>query len=84
MIEEKKPGESEKLKGMRELNPAEIQAMNEVAELGNQFGELLERFESPYEEYFENIDQRWLSIGRTQIQQGIMAVKRAIGRPENF
>lgn len=28
-----------------------------------------------------SVDQRWLSIGRTQIEQGFMAVNRAIFRP---
>lgn len=29
----------------------------------------------------EGIDQRWLAIGRTQIEQGFMAVNRAVFRP---
>jgi len=29
----------------------------------------------------EDIDQRWLAIGRTQIEQGFMAVNRSIFRP---
>lgn len=28
-----------------------------------------------------NVDPRWLSIGRTQIEQGFMAVNRAVFRP---
>lgn len=27
------------------------------------------------------IDQRWLAIGRTQIEQGFMAVNRAVAKP---
>jgi hypothetical protein len=27
------------------------------------------------------VDQRWLAIGRTQIEQGFMAVNRAVFRP---
>jgi len=30
----------------------------------------------------ESIDQRWLAIGRTQIEQGFMAVNRSIFKPE--
>lgn len=29
----------------------------------------------------EEIDKRWLAIGRTQIEQGFMAINRAIFRP---
>ena len=29
----------------------------------------------------DDIDQRWLAIGRTQIEQGFMAVNRSIFRP---
>lgn len=30
------------------------------------------------------IDQHWLAIGQTHLQQGFMAVQRAIVRPEGF
>lgn len=29
----------------------------------------------------QTVDQRWLAIGRSQIEQGFMAVNRAIFRP---
>lgn len=29
----------------------------------------------------EDVDKRWLAIGRTQIEQGFMAVNRAVFRP---
>lgn len=29
----------------------------------------------------EGVDKRWLSIGRTQIEQGFMAVNRAVFKP---
>lgn len=71
----------EKLKGMKDLSPAEIRAMNDIADAGNQFGDLISQIE-----VFDEItcDQRWLAIGRTNLQQGIMAIKRAIGKPDNF
>ena len=28
-----------------------------------------------------NVDKRWLAIGRTQIEQGLMAINRAVFRP---
>jgi hypothetical protein len=30
----------------------------------------------------DDIDKRWLAIGRTQIEQGFMAVNRAVFQPE--
>ena len=30
------------------------------------------------------VDARWLAIGRTELQQGLMAWTRAIARPEGF
>ena len=32
----------------------------------------------------QDIDQRWLAIGRTHIEQGFMAVNRSIFRPERI
>lgn len=32
----------------------------------------------------DDIDRRWLSIGRTAIEQGFMAVNRAIDPPSRF
>lgn len=71
---------SEKLKGMRTLNDAEITLMNDIADLGNQFGDLIT--------YMADIgiepDPRWIATGKTYLQIGIMCLKRAIGKPENF
>lgn len=32
----------------------------------------------------DDVDKRWLSIGRTAIEQGFMAVNRSIFRPERI
>ena len=34
--------------------------------------------------YLPSIDQRWVSIGATEIQQGFMALTRAIAQPTTF
>lgn len=31
-----------------------------------------------------DVDQRWLAIGRTHIEQGFMAVNRAVFKPERI
>ena len=70
---------SSTLKGMRQLSDSEVALMNEIADHGNQLGELLDKL---LDETF--IDERWLNIGRTHLQTGIMCIKRAVGRPDNF
>jgi hypothetical protein len=32
----------------------------------------------------EHVDQRWLAIGRTKIEEGFMAVNRAVFQPQRF
>lgn len=65
--------------GYRKLSEKEITLMNDVKRIGNILGGLLDGFAESNE-----IDKRWLSIGRTHLQQGIMAVCRAIAKPEGF
>ena len=67
------------IKGYRELTQEEINLMNEVKQKGVELGDLFEKLEK-----IENIDKRWLSIGKTDLQKGLMATKRAIARPEFF
>lgn len=67
------------IKGYRELTQEEINLMNEVKQKGLEFGDLFEKLEK-----IENIDKRWLSIGKTDLQKGLMATTRAIARPNFF
>lgn len=53
--------------------------MNEVKVKGAEIGELIEKLES-----IPETDKRWLEIGKTNIQQGLMAVTRAITKPDFF
>ena len=67
------------IKGYRELTQEEINLMNEVKQKGVEFGDLFEKLEK-----IENIDKRWLSIGKTDLQKGLMATTRSIARPDFF
>lgn len=67
------------IKGYRELTPEDIKLMNEVKEKGAELGELIEKLNMMPE-----TDKRWLEIGKTNIQQGLMAVTRAITTPDFF
>lgn len=68
-----------KITGYRDLTEDEIAAMNELKALGNQVGDLLEKVKC-----IPEIDQRWLAVGRTEIQKGFMAAIRSVARPETF
>ena len=65
------------IKGYRELNADEIAVMNNAK---GQEADILAFLEEMSKEF--DVDQRWLAIGRTHIQQGFMAVIRAITKPE--
>lgn len=67
------------IKGYRELNEQEMAAMNEVKVKGAELGQLVEKLKSNKE-----LDQRWVSIGATELQQGLMALTRAIAKPTFF
>lgn len=64
--------------GYRELSGEEIGLMNGIKGLGQQLETLIETLRRP--EY----DQRWVSIGQTHLQQGIMALVRAVAKPTTF
>lgn len=67
------------IKGYRELNELEIAQMNEVKEHGRLLGLLIDGLKAN-----PDLDQRWISIGATQLQQGLMALTRAIAKPTFF
>lgn len=79
-----------KITGYRQLSEAEVALMNEGKELAQQVGAWIEKLstmngisnvagtENPA------LDQRWIAIGKTQLQQGFMAAIRGIARPTTF
>lgn len=67
------------IKGYRELTQAEIEAVNAVKGLAVTVGNVIDELRKN-----PNLDQRWVSIGTTHLQQGFMAVIRGITRPTTF
>jgi hypothetical protein len=65
----------------RPLTPAERGLIARVRAKAEEVGRLLNSIERSaiYE-----IDRRWLAIGKTDLQEGFMAIIRAIERPEGF
>ena len=68
------------IKGYRDLSQQEINVMNEVKALGTQCELLLEKIARDE----AAPDQRWVSIARTHLQEGIMALVRSIAKPTSF
>lgn len=67
------------IRGYRELTQDEIDQMNVFKEIGKNLGELVaELRKNP------DLDQRWISIGATDLQTGLMALTRAVARPIFF
>ena len=67
------------IKGYRELDASEIALMNVVKQAGADIGRVVEGMRlNP------RLDQRWVAIGATEIQQGLMALTRSIAKPELF
>ena len=67
------------IKGYRDLSQAEIDAMNAVKAEGSRLGLLIGELRVD-----SNIDQRWVDIAETHLQQGIMAAVRSIAKPQSF
>lgn len=68
-----------KIVGYRELGAEEIALMNEIKTQGIVIGELVSRLRGN-----PAFDQRWVSIGATDLQTGLMALTRAVAKPEFF
>lgn len=68
-----------KITGYRDLTQEEIDAMNAVKAKGVELGALVEQVRA-----IPGIDQRWASIGATDLQTGLMALTRSIARPTTF
>ena len=67
------------IKGYRELSAEEIALMNEVKTKGAELGELVAKLRDN-----QTIDQRWVSIGATDLQTGLMALTRSVAQPTFF
>ena len=68
-----------KISGYRELDEAEIALMNDIKALGPELEALVTKLRGA-----PDIDGRWLSIGVTHLQQGLMALTRAVAKPTFF
>lgn len=67
------------IKGYRELSQEEIDAMNEIKAMGAGLGDLIAKLRGNVA-----LDQRWVSIGATDLQTGLMALTRSVAQPTFF
>ncbi len=68
-----------KITGYRDLNDGEIHMINDIKKYGELLNGLIERLGR-----YDETDQRWMSIGKTHLQQGIMALVRSVAKPGGF
>lgn len=71
--------EQPKVTGYRNLNEEEIITINDVKAFAEECGDLIATLKQNPE-----FDQRWISIGATDLQKGFMAIIRGIARPTTF
>lgn len=67
------------IKGYRQLTEAEAALMNEIKEHGTQLAALITKLKDT-----PGVDHRWISIGTTDLQTGLMALTRGVARPTSF
>jgi hypothetical protein len=68
------------IKGYRELSTEEVAELNKIKTHAEVIGTLIDelKLSNP------NLDFRWVAIATTQLQQGFMALARAVARPTTF
>lgn len=87
-----------KIKGYRELSQEEIDLMNEIKSKGEELSLLVGKLNCMNYEVHSALgsdassadrvaareSDRWVSIGKTHLQQGLMALTRAVAKPGFF
>ena len=68
-----------KITGYRQLTPEEAVLMNEIKAHGVALGILVDKLRAT-----QGLDQRWVSIGATDLQTGLMALTRGVAQPTTF
>ena len=67
------------IKGYRDLSQEEIDKINKIKNTGEALRILVEELKTT-----DSTDKRWVSIGNTHLQEGIMALVRSVAKPESF
>ena len=82
-----------KITGYRQLSEAEVALMNEGKALAEQCGAYVAKLRmhrdvgrnaGAFDLLEPPLDQRWISVGATDLQRGFMCVIRGIAQPTTF
>jgi len=74
-----------KITGYRQLSETEAALMNEGKALAEQVAVYIDKLRKLTPENTDTpLDQRWISIGVTDLQKGFMSVIRGIAQPTTF
>lgn len=65
--------------GYRQLSKAEGDLMNKIKAKGVELGQLVAELRA-----MPDLDQRWVSIGATDLQTGLMGLTRGVAKPTTF
>lgn len=65
--------------GYKQLSSEQVYDINDVKECANLVGDIIQEFVNK-----EGVDQRWVAIAKTHLQQGFMALTRSIANPDSF
>ena len=75
-----------KITGYRQLSEAEVALMNEGKDLAEQVGAYIAKLRDPKTggDALVVLDQRWISMGASDLQVGFMKLIRGIAQPTTF
>jgi len=74
-----------KISGYRDLTQEEIDLMNKIKAAGESLGKLVNELNGMNADTGGHaIDMRWVAIGKTDLQTGIMALVRSVAQPTTF
>lgn len=79
VVEEQATHDPLAITGYRKLSPAEIEKMNTIKAMAASIGILVEDMLLD-----PKCDTRWVAVAKTQLQQGFMALTRAVAQPTSF
>ena len=65
--------------GYRTLTQSDVDLINCIKAKGDAIGALVAELRA-----MSVLDQRWVDIGATDLQKGIMSLVRAVAQPSNF
>jgi len=68
-----------KIEGYRQLSEEEALVINEIKKIGNQIGIMCDSLRDA-----PGVDQRWLAMGISSLQTGMMQLVRSIAKPTGF